>query len=278
MLDHTTQTRQAHRQRVNAEAIVQFDVHAGRTRLTRLRQQGHAKAMLPKVHRPDPEVVFLNTAGGLTAGDRITFNVALAPGARAVATTQTAERGYASLPHQSPARMNVRLDLGDGAHLDWLPQETILFDQASLHRSTHIDLTGSASCLWCETVILGRAAMGETVRRLTFHDERRIVRDGVPVMVEPLRLTEAELSAQGAALLRGATAMSTIALVAPDAPDRAAAIAPLIAHPDVHAAVSGWDGKLVVRALSPTPHLLRRWMQPLLETLRGGPLPRVWTI
>ncbi|MCU0912614.1 MAG: urease accessory protein UreD, partial [Rhodobacteraceae bacterium] len=64
--------------------------------LERLAQAGSAKAMLPRVHGSAPEVVFLNTAGGLTGGDRMAFGLALGAGAGAVGTTQTAERVYRS--------------------------------------------------------------------------------------------------------------------------------------------------------------------------------------
>ena len=35
--------------------------------------------------------------------------------------------------------MDVRLEVGDGARLAWLPQETILFDRARLARRIDVD-------------------------------------------------------------------------------------------------------------------------------------------
>lgn len=285
MLDKTLiqPTTPAPRQRVRARAAVSFIRRDGRTVLDGLAQQGSAKAILPRVHRPDPEVVFLNTAGGLTGGDQIAFELDLAPGAQAVATSQTAERAYASLAETGPARMDVRLRLGAGARLDWLPQETILFDRAALHRRTEITLEGDAECLWCETVVLGRAAMGETLRDLDFADWRQVTRDGRPVMVEPLRLSTQTLADHAnPATLNGAVALSTVALIAPDAPVHLSRIQSLIpaegAASGITAAASAWDGKLVIRALSPDAFTLRCWLHSLLTQLRGTPLPRVWTL
>ena len=59
-------------------------------RLTGLAQSGSAKALLPRSYGPAPEVVFLNTSGGLTAGDTLDYQLDLGPATRATATTQTA--------------------------------------------------------------------------------------------------------------------------------------------------------------------------------------------
>lgn len=278
MLDQSP-TKLAPRQRVRARASVSFRARQGRTVLDRLSQQGSAKAMLPRVHRDTPEVVFLNTAGGLTGGDQIAFDVHLAEGTRAVATSQTAERAYASLNETGPARFDVRLHVATGARLEWLPQETILFDQAALHRRTEIALQGDAECLFCETLVLGRAAMGETLETLDFADWRQVTRDGVPVLVEPLRLTSETLRARtNPALLGDATALATIALMTPNAPDLLNRLPELSQSGAVTAAASAWDGKLVVRAMSPQAHLLRCYLADTLTHLRAAPLPRVWTI
>jgi len=125
-------TAQTGLQRASGRAHVGLCAREALTFLTDLHQSGSAKAFLPKVHGPVPEVVFLNTSGGLTGGDRLMFSLALGDGAQAVATTQTAERAYASSGGR--AVMDVVLSLGAGARLDWLPQETILFDRSTLAR------------------------------------------------------------------------------------------------------------------------------------------------
>jgi urease accessory protein len=246
----------------------------GASRLTDLHQSGSAKAFLPQVHGPVPEVVFLNTSGGLTGGDRLMFSVALGDGARAVATTQTAERAYASSGGR--AVMDVVLSLGASAALDWLPQETILFDRSTLARRTRADLGPGAHLILSETVVLGRAAMGETVRELEFSDWREVRRQGRPVLVEPLRITAATLQA-GPAGLNGARALATVALVAPGAEDALAAVRACM--PDgIEAAASGWDGKLIVRLIGPDLLPVKRGVARVLNVMRGVALPRVWQV
>lgn len=262
-------------QRSQGEAFVSFRADAGRVRLGDLRQQGSAKALLPHVGAV-PEVVFLNTSGGITGGDRLRFGLDLGAGVRALATTQTAERAYRA--SSGTGRVEVALTVGAGGWLDWLPQETILFQGSSLRRDTVIDLAGDAGCLALESVVLGRAAMGETVSALAFDDRRMIRRDGRAVLIEPLCLN-ADAIAAGVAVLGGARAFASLALVCQGAEDALNPVRQVLDQAGVSAAASGWDGKLVVRMQAADGWPLRQQILRVLGVLRQGrPLPRVWQI
>ncbi len=255
-------------QRAKGEALVTLDSSA---RLQRLRQEGSAKAILPG-GGPVPEVVFLNTSGGLTAGDRLRFALDL-QGGRAVATTQTAERAYRA--EGAMARMDVQLTVGTDGWLDWLPQETILFDRAALDRRTLINLAPGAGCLALEAVVLGRAAMGETVRQLRFRDRREIRRLGAPFWIDPLALDDAALDG-GPAGLGAARAFASIVMTdeAPLDPLRR-----VLDEPGVTGAASAFAGRTVVRLLAVDGWPLRRQIVRILHILRQGrPLPRVWQL
>jgi len=246
-------------------------------RLTDLRQQGCAKLMLPKVHGPVPEAVFLNTAGGLTGGDRLTLTGKIGDGCHVTATTQTAERGYASA--SGAASVYVDFAVGADARLDWLPQETILFDRAAIDRKTRIDLGPGAEVLLAETICLGRHAMGETVHELALTDRREVTRGGSPVWLDPLRLNSADGEFSSVARLGSNRVISTIALVAQGAEDGVEPLlARLEAHPDLMTAVSGWDGRLVARLASRDLFPLKRALVAALTHLRGVPMPRVWQV
>lgn len=246
-----------------------FALADGATRLARLHQAGSGKAMLPP--GDGCEMVLLNTSGGLTGGDRMQIAVTQDPGTRLVVTTQTAERAYRSVTGR--ARVAARYEVARGAHLDLLPQETILFDRAALAREQEVALAGDASCLWVEALILGRAAMGEVVTRLDLSDRRRISRDGRPVFVENLALGDAVLAQDGPALLAGCRAFATLVLVAPDAGDRLARARDALG---VDGAASAFDGKLVARLMAGDGWPLRQALMRLIRAIRPGPLPRVW--
>jgi len=238
-------------------------------RLQRLYTQGSAKAIVLAGDRP--EVVFLNTAGGLTGGDRMVFS--LTSDRDTTATTQTAERAYRAL--SDTARIDVSLQVPRG-RLDWLPQETILFDRSALRRRTRIALGAQAGCLMLEAVVLGRAAMGESLERFSFRDLREVTRAGRPVLVEPLRLNEDALA--GPATLAGARAFASLALVAQGAEDALGPVRAVLDEPGVRGAASGFDGKLTIRLMAGDGWPLRRQIARLVAVLRAGPLPRVWQI
>jgi urease accessory protein len=255
-------------QRATGAAFAGLALQHGRVRVTGLRQQGSAKVILPHVGAV-PEVVFLNTSGGLTGGDRLSYQLDLGNGVRAVATTQTAERAY--LATDGVAEVTVRHRVGAHAWLDWLPQETILFQGAALSRVTRVDLGPGAGCLLLEAVVLGRAAMGETVRQVAFADRREVWQAGRPRLVEPLRMDDAALGS-GIAGLNGGRAFASLALVAQGAEDAVGPVRAVLGD----GAASGFDGKLMVRMMAADGWPLRRQIVAVLAVLRRAALPRVW--
>ncbi len=260
-------------QRSRGRACAHFIARDGRAHLHRLEQSGSAKAVILDGPHSGPEVVFLNTSGGLTGGDHLAFELQVPAGARITATTQTAERLYRSAAGR--ARIEVSASLGRGARLDWLPQETILFDRCAAARHTVIDMAEGAECLLLEAQVLGRAAMGETLENLWFRDTRRVLRAGRLVHMEALALDGARLGA-GPGGLAGARAMASLVLVAQGGEDALGPVRAALAGEGVRAAASAFDGRLAVRLMADDGWPLRQQVLRLLAVLRRGPLPRVW--
>lgn len=266
-------------QRSHGVAKVSLALHQTTVRVVDLEQSGSAKVILPQYAAgfgDRPEIVFLNTSGGLTGGDSLSYQITLGDGVRATATTQTAERAYKS--QSGAARVRVTAEVGAKGWLDWLPQETILFQSSALHRSTRIDLASDAGCLMVETIVLGRAAMGETVTTLGLQDRREIWRAGHPVIIDPFGLTETCLTGSPA-LLGGAKAIAAIAFVAPAAQDALARLRDVLDEPEVQSAASGWDGKITLRLMAVDGWPLRKQILRVLAVLRPGQAaPRVWQL
>ncbi len=248
----------------------------GRTALAGLHQSGAARARFPKPAGGDaPEAVLLNTAGGLTGGDRIDVEVTLAAQCRATVTAAAAEKVYRALDGNAVIR--VRLDVGDGAHLAWLPQPTILFDQARLDRRTEVGIAGSASFLAVETLIFGRSAMGEDVRRGACRDAWRVRRDGRLVFADTFVVDGAVADAlDRGATLDGARAAAMLLWAAPDAPARLDEVRALLQDTACAAGASAWNGLLLVRAAARDGSALQALLGPVITRLTGRPLPRVW--
>ncbi len=201
-------------QRARGRVEIGLLVRDGSTRLERLYQSGCSKAFLPKTHGRPPEAVLVNTAGGVTGGDRIDHAVSAGAGVRLAVTTQAAERVYRALA--GAARIETRLAAGDGASLDWLPQETILFDEGRLRAGWRWISPGDAAFTGLEMLALGRAAMGETVARGAIADQWRIRRTGGSCMPRPCgwRATSGRAT-EGAATLGGRRALATLIHAAP---------------------------------------------------------------
>ncbi len=231
---------------------------------------GSAKLMLPRVPGHVPEAVFLNTSGGLTGGDRLAYGLTLGEGCRLVATTQTAERAYAC--DGGSAGITFRALVGAGSRLDWLPQETLLYQSSNLERLTEIDLAPGAECLLAETVILGRLAMGERPTSARLTDHRRVTRQGRPVWAESQALSPEVLASTSPALLNGAGAVAVVCLVAQGAEDAVGPVRQVLTL----GAASGWDGKCVVRLSAAQGWPLKQQLCAVLRVLSGRALPRVW--
>jgi urease accessory protein len=244
-----------------------------------IRESGGFRVRFPRAGSPcgraSPcEAVLINTGGGLTGGDRVATEATLTPGARCVLTTQAAEKVYRS--DGPDVEATVALTLGSGSRLDWLPQETILFDGARLRRRLLVEMAADAALLLVESTVFGRAAMGETVRSGAFRDRWRIRRDGRLVFAEDVWL-EGPIAAALArpAVAKGGRAVATCLLVSPDAEGRLEAARAALEEAASECGVSAYGGMLVARFLSPDPERLRADLIRYTETLRG-PLPRSW--
>ena len=258
-------------QRSRGEADIAFK--AGD--LARLYQRGAAKALLPRSHGMAHEVVIVNTAGGITGGDRYRYGC-VADASRVIVTTQAAERAYQSTSDDI-ASMNVQLTAKHGAALHWMPQETILFDGSRLGRRIEVDLDTSSECLVLESLVFGRHAMGERLQNCHFTDSWRIRRDGRLVHAEALSLTGDMDRLLGArAGVADAQMAATLVYVGPRQDQLHTEITNLLPCLASRAAVSSWQGRLVLRLLASETMTGKTDLSRLLNSLSGQQVPRVW--
>ena len=203
-------------QRISGIGRVTARFSGGKTRLEGLYQEGAAKIRLPESVDGVMEAVLINNAGGLTGGDRLQWELEAGAGTMLTATTQACEKIYRS--EGGPATIDTELRVGENARLDWLPQETILFDEASLTRRLDVDLAETAAFLAIEAVLLGRKAVGEAVRCGTLRDRWRVRRCGRLVHAEDVRMTgDIEALVAQAAVLGGDVAFATLLYCGPRA-------------------------------------------------------------
>lgn len=248
----------------------------GKTRLRNLRQSGSLKLVFPQTHRKDAEVILVNTAGGITGGDRLDLDIEVQDGAKLALTTQAAERAYRAQVGEVGS-VTTRLSVQDGGCLHWLPQELILYDRCALRRRLEIVLEPQARFLMVEPVIFGRAAMPERLDDIIFQDRIKIMQGGKPLYIDGIDLRgNATDHLSRPAIANGAGAMASVVMVAPDAE---AYLPTLRARLPASAGASMLSkGVLVIRHLAIDSFELRRALIPILEHLSNHTLPPSWRL
>ncbi|MFO1112240.1 MAG: urease accessory protein UreD [Bradyrhizobium sp.] len=259
-----------------AQGAVGFDVRYedGVTRRGALHESGSLRVRFPSPEDDGLSAVFVNTAGGVAGGDRFEVAIAAGEGARLTLTTAAAEKVYRAT--DVPAQLDISLKAAAGAHLAWLPQETILFDRARIHRRIDLDLAEGASLLLCEIVVFGRAAMGERVGAGEFVDRWRLRRGGKLVFAETVRL-DGDIGAKLArpAVARGGAAIGTALIV----PGDEAVVERIRGAADCfggEVGISAWNGFAMARFCAQDAAALRADMMTVLGRASQAPLPRLW--
>ena len=262
-------------QRAYGSIKLEYCSKGTQTRLQKLYQSGSSKVLFPRVHAGYPEAVLLNTSGGMTGDDEFKHSISVGDNAGLTVTTQAAERVYRS--PRGAANVTTSLRLAPGAHLAWLPQETIFFNGACLNRRLNIELAADASLLAVESLVLGRAAMGEILEDGLISDHWRIRRAGKLVFADSLRLASPIDSLVGCrATWDGMQATALIVYVAADASARLEDARSLLSHVGIAQGASAWDGLLSIRLLAPSAAILREALGEFLTGFRRQALPQVW--
>lgn len=246
-----------------------------RTVIDDLSEAGGYRLKFPTPEADHLEVVQINTGGGVVGGDRLEFAVAAGLGTDVAFATQAAERIYRTAG--PAAEVAVTLQVGAGARLDWLPQETLLYSGARLMRRFDIDVAGNATLLLVECLTFGRIASGEVMGVGALQDRWRVSRNGKLIWADATRIAgDVGLALARAASGNGARAIGLVLLLAPDAEDRVNAARHALGGTSCDCGVSAWNGMLTARFLANDPANLRLGVRHLVETLAGRPLPRVW--
>lgn len=252
--------------------------------LAELDQRGGARIRFPRTLDGPLQAVLLNTAGGLTGDDLIAWSATAGAGSHLRISTAACEKLYRT--HGPCARQSTELRVEAGARLDWLPQETIVFDGAALRRSLTVHIASDATALLAETIVLGRQAMPELITRLSLHDRWRIYRDNRLLHAEDLRLDFNDFhDARRQGMLHHYGTISTIVLVSPSPMDSLTQLADRIelSVPEdaalITAATSVMQHRLVVRILAENSLSLRRFLIPCIEILNNDmAVPQVWNV
>jgi urease accessory protein len=262
-----------------------FAAKDGVTRLSDLDQRSPLRVLFPRVEGGEvPLAAFTTVSGGLVGGDSLRMEFAVEERAKAMAIGQAAEKVYRSAGPDSV--VDVTLDAAAGAWLEWLPQETILFDGARLVRRTKVEVDGQGRLMAGECIVFGRLARGEVMRRGLVRDRWEVRQGGRLVWADALRIEDDIAGTLDAAAgFGGARAYATAIYVGADAAEFLDAAKDMAAGADgVRAGATCVGGVLVARWLSEDPLALRRAFEAYWMALRGAAgglpakLPRLWYV
>jgi len=268
---------------VVGEATLAVGAAEGVTRLVDLHHRDPLSLRLPRPARGDIlEACVITTSGGIVGGDDLRIAVTAGENAQLRVYPQAAEKVYRSLGADS--RIAVTLTAEAGAWLEWLPQETILFDGARLRRDTTVDLAPGGRVLAGEFLVFGRRASGESLSHGLIHDGWRIRRGGQLAWADALH-AEGDLTAPLAsdACLGGTTAFASVIYAAEEAPAQLDALRGLLPAETEGArfALTAVNGLVVGRFLGEALAVRRNYgafWAAARAYLAGWPaeLPRLW--
>lgn len=241
---------------------------SGRTRLSHLHQIAPLRALFPLCTGMDlPVAVTTSTSGGFAGGDRMDLSLRVGALAGAMGTAQAAEKFYRSTG--ADTEIAIRLEVGTGGWLEWLPQESILFNGARLKRSIEIALASDAELLAGDLLVFGRRARGERIRYGCIHDQWRIRIDGMLAWADSLFGEDDDLTdaLQHPAALGNAGASAMLIHAGPEVAARLRLVRDLLATTNVPARCAATCVNQV---------LIVRWLAEDCIDIRPS-FARVWT-
>ncbi|MBL4748626.1 MAG: urease accessory protein [Gammaproteobacteria bacterium] len=265
-------------------AKITFETGPNGTCLKDLYQASPLRVLFPNKPKDDIYLAaFVTTSGGLVGGDHLNVDVTIGKGAAVQMIGQAAEKVYRSKGPDTVFEINLSVD--EDAYLEWLPQETIIFDQARLRRRTTVNVTPGGTFLGAEILVFGRTAMGETLNQGLVRDVWEVSCAGKLTWSDALHLS-GDIKAQlnHPAGFDGACATASSVLVSDDVEKYLDFVRDIFDtfSQDVKCAATITNGVLVTRWLAADAQLLRQafaeYWANMRHELKGLPraLPRLW--
>lgn len=178
------QTSEPASNRWQAELRLAFESRQERSLLARRQHSG--PLVIQKTLHPEGDAVchgvIVHPPGGVAGGDHITLKATLGQTANALLTTPGATKWYKA--NGTVANQHLDFTLDDGACLEWLPQENILFDGSQIALSADIQLAQTSVYSGWEIICFGRQAQQEQWQTGRYQQSLRIWRDQVLIWRE----------------------------------------------------------------------------------------------
>jgi urease accessory protein len=265
-----------------AELGLEYERRDARTVLSHRRHDGPLVVQKPLYPEGDAvcHTILVHPPGGLAGGDELEVDARVGAAGHVLLTTPAAGKWYRSAG--SWARQRVALDCQFASCVEWLPQETIIFDGARANIETNVLLARDAAFIGWEIVCLGRTASGERYTHGECHLFTRIVREGKMLWFERARIPAAGLFCTSPAGLGGRTVFGTLVAAAPLMRSDLVAACRSERAVDGATGVTRLPGVLVARYLGNSSEAARQYFQRLWKRIRpaltgrAAHEPRIW--
>jgi urease accessory protein len=266
----------------HAKLALGFERRGSRTVLATRRHDGPLvvqKALHPEGDAPCHAII-VHPPAGIAGGDELSIDVRAGEGAEALLTTPGAGKWYRSAGPW--ARQKVSIHAARGSGVEWLPQETIVFDAARADISFEAHLEADARLIAWDIVCLGRTGSGERFDSGHCRLHARIHRDGKLAFLERGRIGPASLSGTSDVALARQPVFATVILAAPQIEDAWLAAARAVTPESGSVGVTRLPGLLIARYRGEASEAGRDYCVRVWKALRGGVLgreavePRIW--
>ena len=226
--------------------------------------------------------VILHPPGGIAGADELAVRIEVGEKAQALVTTPGAGKWYRGGGRK--AVQDIRLTVGKGGTLEWLPQENIFFDGVDASQSVHVLMDEGASFLGLEASCLGRTAAGEEFLQGRIALKSRLNVGGKLIWYERGILEGGSSWLAHPAGLAGFSVLATLLAVGPmvDA-ELLAACRDVEQQPGLSCGTTLLPGGLLVaRCLGGSAERVRSWFVALWTVLRpslinkNAAIPRIW--
>lgn len=264
---------------------------ATRTVLTERNHFGPLRVLKPLYPEGDDicHAVLVHPPGGIVAGDSLAVELRVESGAHALATTPGAQKWYRSTGAEASA--TVRLQVADSANLEWIPQETMVFDGARAKQALEITLAPKARFFGWEILCLGRTTRGERFATGEFGQSIRLVRahGGAPLWRESMCLLGNDPLLSSTLGFRGMPVTATAWIAFPDCvlgvatEEVLAAVRAELGDATFAAASSPETGLVVIKVMGDAPESVRNLLRGVWKRIRlrvfarEAILPRIWS-
>ena len=195
----------------------------------------HVSGTLGYDPHPEAETVFLQSpTGGIAQGDRHDIDIAVGEDAIAHVSTQSSTKVQSM--NCNYAGSVARLSVGEGGHLDYVPEPTIVHEDARLFQGLELELADGATAVLSDIVVPGRLARGERFDFERFLSQVTVSGPDGLLFEDATHLAPAESDPTAPGVLGEFTVYGTLFIIAPDADTEALA-------DDIHEAVADGEAR-----------------------------------